>query len=198
MVKLCLRDIGEFFVRVNRLSKVQDLKSQNKIEHNDTESYSKHSKGVAGKIVRKVETRVSETVPAPAEVPKETNTNMEGTEIDREAVKSRPIKINDLVRYKVDNEWITGTIMSRAGKATGKYQTWYNINEREQTLFRQIIGQLKCAVQGSRPDMAFDMIGMSTKLKQGMVGDLVRAIKKIYRLKDIRSYMTFPELDKMK
>ena len=51
------------FVRVspNRLSKVQDMKSKNKIEHNDTESYSKHSDGVAGKIVRKVETRVSET-----------------------------------------------------------------------------------------------------------------------------------------
>ena len=46
--------------------------------------------------------------------------------------------------------------------------------------------------------MAFDMIAMSIKLKQGMIGDLVRAIMKICRLKDIRSYMTFPELDKMK
>ena len=72
------------------------------------------------------------------------------------------------------------------------------LNEREQTLFRQIIGQLNWAVQGSRPDSAFDMIAMSTNLKQGKVGDLVRAIKKICRLKDIRSYITFPELDKMK
>ena len=120
---------GGIFVRVspNRLSKVHDMKSQNRIEHNDTESYSKHSEGVAGKIVRKMENRVSETVPAPAEVPEENNTNMEGTEIDREAVKSRPIKINDIIRYKVDNELITGTIMSRAGKATGKYKTWYDI-----------------------------------------------------------------------
>ena len=117
---------GGIFVRVspNRVSKVQDIKSRNKIEHNDTDSYSKHSGGVAGKFVRKVETRVSETVPAPAEVPEKSNTNMEGTEIDREAVKSRPIKINDVIRYKVDNEWITGT---NAGKATGKYKTWYNI-----------------------------------------------------------------------
>ena len=117
--------LGGIFVRVspNRLSKVQDMKSQNKTEHKDTESYSKHSDGVAGNIVRKVETRVSETVPAPAEVSEENNTNMEGTETDREAVKSRPIKINDVIRYKVYNEWITGTIMSRAGKATGKYKT---------------------------------------------------------------------------
>ena len=46
--------------------------------------------------------------------------------------------------------------------------------------------------------MAFDMIAMNTKLKEGKVRDLLRAIKKICRLKDIRSYMTFPELDKMK
>ena len=120
---------GAIFVRVspNRLSKVQDMKSQNKIEHNDTKSYSKHSDGVAGKIVRNVETRVSETVPAPVEVPEDNDTNMEGTEIDREAVKSRRIKINDVIRYKMDNKWITGRIISRAGKATGKYKTWYNI-----------------------------------------------------------------------
>ena len=70
-----VRHCGIIFVRVSPrfgLSKEQDMKRQNKIEHNDTESYSKHSEGVAGKIVRKVETRVSETVPAPAEVPEET------------------------------------------------------------------------------------------------------------------------------
>ena len=116
------------------------MKSQNKIEHKDTESYSKHSDRVAGKIVRNVGTRVSETVSAPAEVPEENNTNMEGTEIDREAVKSRPIKINDVIRYKVDNEWITGTVMSPAGKATGKYKTWYSIkneNSEERSMLRK-------------------------------------------------------------
>ena len=74
-----------------------------------------------------MKTRVSENVPAPAEVPEDNNTNMEGTEINREAVKSRPIKSNDVIRYKVDNKPITGTIMSCAGKATGKYKSWYNI-----------------------------------------------------------------------
>ena len=127
--KLAFVRHGGIFVRVspNRLSKVQDMNSQNKIEHNDTESYSKHSDGVAGKIVRIVETWVSETVPAPTEVPEDNNTNIEGTEIDREAVKLRPVKNNDVIRYKVDNEWITGTVMSRACKATGKNKTWYNI-----------------------------------------------------------------------
>ena len=32
------------------------------------------------------------------------------------------------------------------------------LSEKEQTLFRQLIGQLNWAVQGSRPDMAHEMI----------------------------------------
>ena len=151
------------FVRVspNRLSKVQDMKSQNKIKHNDTESYSKHSDGVAGKIVRKVETRVSETLPAPAEVPEENNTNMEGTEIDREAVKTRPIKITDLIRYKVDNEWITGTIMSRAGKATGKYKTWYNIKNENNEVRSIDLGSLEWVMI---PETVINMAAVSNNM----------------------------------
>ena len=76
-------------------------------------------------------------MPAPAEVPEDNNKNMEGTEVDIETVKSRLIKINDVIRYKMDNKWITGTIMSRAGRATGKYKTWYNIkngNNKERSV----------------------------------------------------------------
>ena len=72
------------------------------------------------------------------------------------------------------------------------------LNAQEQTLFRQIIGQLNWAVQGSRPDMAFEMIALSTKLQQGKIEDLIRAIKKVNRLKDIRSFISFPGLDKTK
>ena len=72
------------------------------------------------------------------------------------------------------------------------------LSEKEQTLFRQLIGQLNWAVQGSRPDMAHEMIVMSTKLKQANVGDLVQAVKKISHIKDIKSFMTFPKLDKTK
>ena len=72
------------------------------------------------------------------------------------------------------------------------------LNAQDQTLFRQIIGQLNWAVQGSRPDMAFEMIALSTKLQQGKIEDLIRAIKKVNRLKDIRSFISFPGLDKTK
>ena len=67
------------------------------------------------------------------------------------------------------------------------------LNEKEQTMYRKLIGQLNWAVQGSRPDMAYEM---STKLIQAKIGGPVRAIKKINQLKDIRSFMTFPKMDK--
>ena len=149
---------------------------------------------------------------------------------DRNTERSTRVKVNDNIRYKLGDEWVNGTIISRAGKASGKYKNWYNVrnenrvildhseyiermkNEtvdpkratdkkeilttQEQKLYRQLVGQLNWAVQGSRPDMAFEMINMSTKLKQGTVENLVRVIKKISRMKDFHSYMTFPRLNK--
>ena len=64
----------------------------------------------------------------------------------------------------------------------------------EQTLLRQIVGRLNWAVQGSRPDMSFDMIELSTKLKNGTVGDLIRAIKCIRKLQTGSSVVRFQNL----
>ena len=69
------------------------------------------------------------------------------------------------------------------------------LNSEEQSLYRQIVGQINWAVQGSRPDLAFEMIAASTKLKQATVGDLTRAIKMLNRLEDFTSYMLFPCLN---
>ena len=59
------------------------------------------------------------------------------------------------------------------------------LNAQEQTWFRQMTGQLNWAVQGSRPDMVFEMIALSTNLQQGKIEELIKAIKKVNRLKDI-------------
>lgn len=69
------------------------------------------------------------------------------------------------------------------------------LSEEEQTAYRQLIGQINWAVQGSRPDLAFEMIDMSTKLKSGTVADLTRASKTINRLKDFKSVLRFSSLD---
>ena len=44
--------------------------------------------------------------------------------------------------------------------------------------------------------MAFEMIDLSTKLKEGTIGDLSRAIKVVNRLKDVDSVIMFPRLKK--
>ncbi|CAC5406207.1 unnamed protein product [Mytilus coruscus] len=70
------------------------------------------------------------------------------------------------------------------------------LNTSEQTLYRKLIGQINWAVQVSRPDMAFEMIDMSTKLKEGTVAHLIRAIKASNRLKEIKSIISFPKMNK--
>ena len=70
------------------------------------------------------------------------------------------------------------------------------LTSEEQTEYRQLIGQINWAVQGTRPDMAFEQIDLSTKLKEGTINDLSRAIKAVNRLKDIRSMILFPKLSK--
>ena len=44
--------------------------------------------------------------------------------------------------------------------------------------------------------MAFEVIDLSTKLKEGQLNDLSRAIKAVNRLKDIRSMISFPALSR--
>ena len=58
----------------------------------------------------------------------------------------------------------------------------------------QLISQINWVVQGSRPDLAFELIDLSTKLKQGNIRDLSRAIKAVNRLKDVNSMILFPTL----
>ena len=53
----------------------------------------------------------------------------------------------------------------------------------EQTVLRELVGRINWAVQGSRPDMAFEMVELSTKSQGGTVADLNRAMKAIRKLK---------------
>lgn len=76
-------------------------------------------------------------------------------------------------------------------RATQKLES---LSVKEHTELRGLVGRLNWAVQGSRPDMAFEMIELSTKFKNGIVSDLVRATKSIRKLKDQPSKIYFPNL----
>ena len=64
----------------------------------------------------------------------------------------------------------------------------------EQTILRQMVGRLNWAVQGSRPDLAFEMIQLSTKLKKGIVSDFIQAVKCTRKLKSGVSQVRFANL----
>ena len=49
-------------------------------------------------------------------------------------------------------------------------------------------------MQGSRPDLAFGLVDLSTKLNAATVSDLLCAIKAIGRLKEIKPVQLFPAL----
>ena len=106
------------------------MKSLTKMDQSDTEQSDNQTDQDKRIIKGKADFQVSETVPA-EEVPEENaiDTHVCPTRKWAETQRYSSIKINDIVRYKIDNEWVTGTILCRAGKLTGKYKTWYNVRD---------------------------------------------------------------------
>ena len=68
------------------------------------------------------------------------------------------------------------------------------LTPEEQREYRRLIGQLNWAVQGSRPDLAYELVDLSTKLKTANISDLQRAIRNIGKLKDVQPIQYFPSL----
>ena len=71
------------------------------------------------------------------------------------------------------------------------------LNEDELTNYRSIIGSLNWCVRGTRPDLSFDLIDLSTKLKNANVEDYNRALKAIRKLKGRNVKIFFPDLGKL-
>jgi hypothetical protein len=72
------------------------------------------------------------------------------------------------------------TIMIEPQRARQKKET---LTKQEHKQFRSLVGKCNWAYRGSRPDIAFEVIDMSTKFQNPCVEDLVRANKNIIRLK---------------
>ena len=127
-----MRHGGIVRVSPNRLSKGENVKSLTKMDQSDTEQSDNKTDQDKRIIKDMADLKVSETLPA-EEVPEEnvtdTHSQPENEERQRDIVQLGTIKINDIVRYKIDNEWVTGTILGHAGKSAGKYKTWYNVRD---------------------------------------------------------------------
>ena len=69
-----------------------------------------------------------------------------------------------------------------------------DMTEDELTLLRQMVGSLNWTVRSTRPDLAFDLINLSTKFKGGKIADLKAAKKTLTKLKD-KATVKIPKID---
>ena len=70
-----------------------------------------------------------------------------------------------------------------------------SLTSSENTKYRRAVGQLNWAVQGSHPDLAFDLIDLSTKFKNACINDFIKALKSIRKLKQTNTKILFPVLN---
>ncbi len=68
------------------------------------------------------------------------------------------------------------------------------LNGNETTLLREIVGRLNWAAQGTRPDIYFDMVDLSTRMNKATVSDLCRAVKTVRKLKESESFIMLNKL----
>ena len=133
---------GGIFVRVsaNRLNKIQKLKGGMTGSGNpELDSFDKYENMTQVTGMQKSEMESSSDGSKPdfsitkyfssAKADLNIENHTEEQPVNPDTVKQTSIKINDIIKCKMDNEWFIGTVTSREGKALGKYRTWYNVRD---------------------------------------------------------------------
>ena len=69
-----------------------------------------------------------------------------------------------------------------------------SLNRQELKQYRSLVGSLNWIVQGSRPDLAFQLIDLSTKFRNGTVDDLIKVRKILQKAKENRADIFYPDL----
>ena len=67
------------------------------------------------------------------------------------------------------------------------------LNEEEKSMYRRLAGILNWVVRGSRPDLAFDMVDLSTRFNSAKVEDLKRVVKLLGNVKENKASLMFPK-----
>jgi len=78
--------------------------------------------------------------------------------------------------------------------AEREMQKYDLLNTAELKQYRSICGSLNWLVQGSRPDLAFQLIELSTKFHCGKVEDLIKVRKIMQKARECKSEICFPDL----
>ena len=57
------------------------------------------------------------------------------------------------------------------------------LTKEEKSLYRSLVGKLNWAVRGTRPDLSYEVVDLSTRFHNATVSELIRASKNIKKLK---------------
>ena len=72
------------------------------------------------------------------------------------------------------------------------------LNQLESTQLRSLAGKLNWLVQGTRPDLAFELVELSMQFKKGDVSDWMKGVKAIKKAQTSDCSVCFPMLGDMK
>ena len=94
----------------------------------------------------------------------------------------------------MDQNSYIAEILTVALSANREMQKNEHLNSEEATQYRSLVGSLNWLVQGTRPDLFFQLIELSTKFRNSTVGDLIQVRKIIQKAKDSKCEVCFPDL----
>ena len=94
---------------------------------------------------------------------------------------------------KLDQEQYAASLSYHERKTSGSAEI---LSGKDQTEFRAIAGALQWLSNGTRPDIAFDTLLLSCKMREATIHDLISSLKTIKRIKLQDIKMEFPDLGK--
>ena len=94
----------------------------------------------------------------------------------------------------MDQNSYVESIIVHTLSAERQMQKLQELTGDEMTKYRSMVGSLNWIVHGTRPDMAFQLLELSTKFKGGTVDDFVKVQKILQKAKCSTSSVMFPRL----
>jgi len=104
------------------------------------------------------------------------------------------VNLNQDEKYQINldqNDYVSSMEATEIIEPKDKQRT---LSREEQYAFRAIVGQLNWLSSQSRPDLAFDVCQLSTKLNSATIKDLIQANKIVKKAKNAELSLVFPNL----
>ena len=114
------------------------------------------------------------------------------TELERLSAEEKKICLsrNEKIQYRVDDDWVKASVISRAGKVTGKHKNWFNVKIEGSDLERSV--NLEVVKWRRIADEEEVNIVMIPRARHGEV-ECIQA--KQVELEKLKNFQTYEEVD---